>query len=77
MRDLILIMETKVERAIELEPAPETDLLSIAKGSISESRRAVERLIDSIPLDDHFSLGVLGPILAGLRDMERETNGLS
>jgi hypothetical protein len=77
MRDLILIMATIVEQAIESEPAPETDLLSIAQKSIESSRQAVERLIGSIPLDDQFSLGVLGPILAGLRDIERELKGLS
>ncbi len=63
-------MATNVEPGIE--SAPESDLLTIAQQSIESSRRAVEKLIDSIPREDQFTLGVLGPILAGLRDMERE-----
>ena len=57
--------------------APETDLLAIAKQSIGSSRQAVEKLIDSISLDDHFALGILGPILSGLRDAENEIANLT
>ena len=46
-------------------------LLSVAKDSVRGSRLDDERLLDSLPLDDHYSMGVLGPILSGLRDLER------
>ena len=50
----------------------QTMLLTIAKDSLRNSRQAVQKLLDSIPMDDHYSLGVLGPILGALRDAERE-----
>jgi hypothetical protein len=67
-------MVTNVEPAIESEP--ESDLLAIAQKSIESSRRAVEKLIDSIPLADQFALGVLGPILSGLKEAERDCKNL-
>ena len=67
-------MSTTIEpKAIESEG----DLLAIAKQSIGASRRAVEKLIHSFPLDDQFTLGILGPILSGLRDAENDINGLA
>ena len=47
-------------------------LLSVAKESLRNSRQAVEKLLDSIPRDDHYFMGILGPILAALRDAERD-----
>ena len=47
-----------------------TMLLSVAKDSLRNSRQAVEKLLNSIPLDDHYAMGILGPILAELRDAE-------
>ncbi len=51
-------------------------LTSIAKESLEASRQAVQRLLNSIPLDDHYSLGVLGPILGALRDAERDIENI-
>jgi hypothetical protein len=56
--------------------ATQNDLLATAQRSIGDGTRAVEKLINSIPLDDHFALGVLGPILVGLRDAEKELQSL-
>jgi len=56
--------------------ARKTDLLSVAKQSIQSSRHAVEKLIHSIPLADQFALGILGPILSGLKDAEKDVNAL-
>jgi len=53
-------------------PDSQINLLSIAKESLEASRQAVQKLLDSIPMDDHYSLGILGPILGALRDAERE-----
>lgn len=64
-------MAINVQPASGSESESEPNLLAIAQQSISESRRAVERLMDSISLTDHFALGVLGPILAGLRNADR------
>ena len=50
----------------------QTMLLSVAKESLRNSRQAVEKLLDSIPRDDHYAMSVLGPILAALRDAERD-----
>ena len=65
------------ERISEPEVKPEafpTDsvLLRAAKRSLEASRQTVENLLNSIPLDDNYSLGILGPILGALRDAERE-----
>ncbi len=38
-----------------------------AAKSIEQSRLAVQTLIDLTPTDDHYALGLLGPILAELR----------
>ena len=38
-----------------------------AAKSIEQSRLAVQSLIDLTPTDDHYTLGLLGPILAELR----------
>ena len=51
---------------------PNSPVLATAKQSLEASRQAVEKLLDSIPRDDHYSLGVLGPILSSLRDAERD-----
>jgi hypothetical protein len=49
-----------------------TTFLAVAVDSVRKSRLAVEKLLGFISLDDHYSLGTLGPILAGLRDAEQE-----
>lgn len=61
--------ETNPTRAAEVPiiVALETDLLAVAIQSLESSRQAVERLIGSIPLDNHFAMGILGPILAEIR----------
>jgi hypothetical protein len=56
--------------------AIKNDLLTTAQRSIGDGTRAVDKLINSIPLDDHFALRVLGPILVGLRDAEKELQSL-
>ncbi len=48
-----------------------TTCLTVAMDSVRKSRLAVEKLLGFISLDDHCSLGILGPILAGLRDAEQ------
>ena len=48
-----------------------TTCLTVAFDSVQNSRRAVEKLLDSISRDDHYSMGILGPILSGLRDAEQ------
>ncbi len=53
-----------------------TTCLTAAIDSVRNSRLAVEKLLDSIPLDDHYSISILGPILTGLRDAEREIGGI-
>jgi hypothetical protein len=52
---------------------PENDLLTVAKNSISSTRRDIEKLLESIPLDDEHTLGILGPIL---NDLESAQEGL-
>ena len=49
-----------------------TTCLTVAIDSIRNSRQAVEKLLDTIAKDDYYSMGILGPILAGLRDAEQE-----
>ena len=51
-------------------------LTSIAKESLEASRQAVQILLNSIPLDALFSLGILGPILGALRDAERDIENI-
>ena len=46
--------------------------LKVAMDSVRKSRLAVEKLLGFISLDDHYSLGILGPILAGLKNAEQE-----
>ena len=58
----------QVPNILELD----TNLLSMAKASLEASRQAVEKLLNSIPLDDHYAFGILGPILVTLRDAERD-----
>ncbi len=53
-----------------------TMCLSVAIDSVRNSRLAVEKLLGSIPVDDHHSLGILGPIMASLRDAEREIGSI-
>ncbi len=54
-----------------------TMCLMVAMDSVRNSRQAVEKLLGSISLDDHYALGILGPILAGLRDAEREIGDIT
>jgi hypothetical protein len=49
-----------------------TTCLTVAIDSVRKSRPAVEKLLGFISLDDHNSLGTLGPILAGVWDAEQE-----
>ena len=51
--------------------------LAIAIDSVRNSRLAVEKLLESIAQDDLHSMKVLGPILSGMRDAERENVELS
>lgn len=51
-------------------------LLSVAKESLRNSRRAVEKLLDSIQRDDNYAMGILGPIRSGLRDAEKAIDGI-
>ena len=50
--------------------AAKKDLLSNAQRSIQASRSAIAKLIDATPLDDHYRLEMLVPILAELRAAE-------
>jgi len=50
--------------------ANKNDLLTTAQRSIQASRTAIAKLIDATPLDDTYTLGRLGPILAELRAAE-------
>jgi hypothetical protein len=49
-----------------------TMCLAVAMDSVRNCRLAVEKLLDSIAQDDLHSLKVLGLILSGMRDAERE-----
>ena len=49
-----------------------TTCLTVAIDSVRKSRLAVEKLLGFISLDVNYSLGILGPILAELRDAEQE-----
>ena len=69
------------EQISEPEVKPEafpTDsvLLRVAKQSLEASRQAVEKLLNSIPLDDLYALGILGPILGALRDAEQDIENI-
>ena len=50
--------------------AAKNDLLTTAQRSIQASRTAIAKLIDATPLDDHYTLEKLGPILSELRAAE-------
>jgi hypothetical protein len=50
--------------------APQHNACKRAAKSIKQSRLAVEKLIDQTPKDDHHALGLLGPILAELRNAQ-------
>ncbi len=50
--------------------AAKNDLLATAQRSIHASRTAIAKWIDATPLDDHYTLEKLGPILAELREAE-------
>ncbi len=56
--------------------ATKTDLLATAQRSIQASRTAIAKLIDATPLDDHYTLERLGPILAELRAAESILNAI-
>jgi hypothetical protein len=69
----------QIQQQLELSVSQNTSItdekttcLTVAIDSIRKSRLAVEKLLDSISKDDHYSMGILGPILTGLRDAERE-----
>ncbi len=53
-----------------------TMCLTVAIDSVRNSRLAVEKLLGSISLDDHYSMGILGRVLSALRDAEREIGSL-
>lgn len=57
-------------RKVAANEAAQDDLLSTAQQSIQASRSAIAKLIDTTPLDDLYTLGKLGPILAELRAAE-------
>jgi hypothetical protein len=52
------------------------DLLATAQRSIQASRSDIAKLIDATPLDDHYTLEMLGPILAELRAAESILNAI-
>ena len=47
--------------------APQRNAYKRAAKSIEQSRIVVETIISQTPNEDHFTLGLLGPILAELR----------
>lgn len=53
-----------------------TMCLAVAIDSVRNSRLAVEKLLCAILQHDHYSMGILGPILSGLKDAEREIDRL-
>ena len=63
---------TQVVQADQLpnNEASQDDLLSNAQRSIQASRSTIAKLIDATPLDDHYTLERLGPILCELRTAE-------
>lgn len=69
---------TQVVQAAQLpnNEAAQNDLLSNAQRSIQASRSAIAKLINATPLDDHYTLGKLGPILAELRSAESILNAI-
>ena len=56
--------------------AAQNDLLTTAQQSLHASRSAIARLIDATPLEDHYSLGILGRILEELRASESILNAI-
>ena len=56
--------------------AAKNDLLASAQKSIQASRSAIAKLIDATPLNDHYTLEKLGPILAELRAAESILNAI-
>jgi hypothetical protein len=56
--------------------ATENDLLSIARMSLSTCRQDIERLLDSVPMEDNYRLGILRMVQSSLRDAECEVSGL-
>ena len=50
--------------------APQRNAYKRAAKSLEQTRLAVEKLIDQTPIDDHYTLGLLGPILAELRNAQ-------
>lgn len=56
--------------------AAETDLLTTAQRSIQTSKTAIAKLIDATPLDDHYTLEKLGPLLSELRAAESILNAI-
>jgi hypothetical protein len=62
--------------SVSLQTDDRDALIKAAKESIRSSRQGVEKLIDSIPTDDHYILGILGRILSGLLDVERVCDGI-
>jgi hypothetical protein len=51
--------------------AAKNNLLAIAQKSIQAGRSGIAKRIDATPLDDHYALEMLGPILAELRAENR------
>ena len=54
-----------------------TMCLTVAIDSVRNCRQAVEKLLNTIAKDDRYSMGILGPILAGLRDAERDIGDIT
>ena len=42
-------------------PDEKTMCLTVAIDSVRKSRQAVEKLLETISMDDHYSMGILGP----------------
>ena len=69
---------TNPTRASQLpnNEAVKNDLLTTAQQSIQASRSAIAKLLDATPLDDHYRLEMLGPILVELRAAESILNAI-
>lgn len=53
-----------------MSKAPTNDAYRHAAKAIEQSWQAIETLISQTPNDDHYALGLLGPILSELRNAQ-------
>ena len=74
-------LQNRVQNRVQAAQLPnnkatQIDMLLTAQQSIQASRSAVAKLVDATPLDDHYTLTRIGPILAELRAAESILNAL-